>query len=161
MNAQTSAGRTARKRRVVAAAIALAIGISAFVAFELRPHALPAAAVNLVSISFVGYSTNAAGQRCVAYQLHNHAAEKLLALAELPNSAPDSGLFVTLGKDRSQTIELPAPAGKSSYQLQVSCFSEDCGLLTHVYDFVQRLRRKPVHQITKLLGTVSGPVVEP
>jgi hypothetical protein len=139
----------------------LVIGIAALITIHRSQHPLPAAPVNLVSISFVGYSTNAAGQQCVAYRLENHSSENLLALAELLNTPPGSGVFAPLARDRSQMIELAPPAGTGVYKLQVSCFAEDRGLLTRVYEFVQRLRRKPAHKVTKLLYTLSGPVVEP
>ena len=161
MNPQQSTAKIGRKWIIVPAVIALAIGFYAVVTVFLGRYRAPPVQASLVSISFVGRSTNDAGQQCVAYRLQNDNAEKILALAEFQNSTPGSELFVRLPKSQPQTIVLSASSGSNPYRIQISCFVEDRGLLSRAYNFVQHFRGGQPPEITKLLFTVSGPLVEP
>jgi hypothetical protein len=134
--------------------------VLALATFKFLLWLLPAQTnADLVSIVYVGLSTNAVGQSCLRYRLRNDNAQLILALAEFPNGSP--GVFVRLTNSQPQIVDLPRFPTAMPQRMQVSCFVEDRGLLTHAYWAVQRLRAQPIHGITKLLFTVPGPVVEP
>jgi hypothetical protein len=159
MNSEASTAEVWRKwilaGQVFAASNLLVVMVTMFCRYRASP-----VQANLVSISFVGHSTNGVGQHCVEYRVQNGNAENLLALAEFPNSTPGSGLFVPLPMLKSQTILLAEPPAGTPCRIQLSCFIDDRGLLSRVYGFVQSLRGKRPHEITKLLFTVPGPIIE-
>ena len=152
---------TGMRRVTATAVIAMSVLLCAAVWYSLGRQRSARPKANLVSVSFVGLSTNDAGQKCLRYRLGNDNVQGILALAELQNGPPSSGLFVRLTNSQPQTIDLPKFPTTSPYRLQVSCFVEDRGLLTHAYWGIQRFRGRPTHEISKLLFTVPGPVVEP
>ena len=149
-------------RRVTAmAVIATCVLLCAAIWYSLGRMRFAQTKANLVSVSFVGFSTNDAGQKCLRYRLRNGNAQGMLALAELQNGPPNSSTFVRLTNSEPQTIALPEFPTTSPYRLQVSCFVEDRGVLTHAYWVIQRFRGRPIHEVSKLLFTVPGPMVEP
>lgn len=148
------------KRGVVSVVLVVALCLSAFIWILTHPG-LPLTQPGLVSISFMGPSTNELGQRSLIYRVQNRNSRNLLGLAEFTNGKPGAGLFVKLPSSESQTIVLAAPQGGNTSSVQITCFAEDRGLLTQMYTFVQRFRGKQPHEITKLLFTVLGPPIEP
>lgn len=149
------------RRATATAIIALCVLLCAAIWYSLKHQSSARPKADLVSVSFVGFSTNGAGQECLRYRLGNDNAQGVLALAELQNGPPSSSLFVRLTNSEPQIIDLPKFPTLSPYRLQVSCFVEDRGLLTHAYWSIQRFRGRPIHEVSKLLFTVQGPVVEP
>ena len=151
--------RIGMRRMTVTAIIAMCVLLSAAVWYSVGRQGAARINANLVSVSFVGFSTNETGQKCLRYLLRNGNTRGILALAELQNGPV--GRFVHLTNSEPQTIDLTQFPATSAYRLQVSCFVEDRGLLTHAYRYIQRVRGRPIHEVTKLLFTVPGPVVEP
>lgn len=156
-----ASGRIGKRWVTRPAIIALCVLLCAAIWYLLALRKSPQPQANLMSIAFVGFSTNSAGQRCLRCRLRNDNAQEILALAELQNGRPGSGLFVRLTNSQPRTIDLPSPPTITPYRLQVLCFGADRGALTHIYQAVQHLRGQPAHEITKLLFTMPGPVVEP
>jgi len=115
----------------------------------------------LVSVSFAGYTTNAAAERSVTYRVQNNNRETILGLAEFKNSKPGSGLFITLPTSQSQTFALPAPGGSNPCQLSITCFVKDRSVFVQLYNLTQRIKGKSPRDFSKLLFTVSGPTMEP
>jgi hypothetical protein len=143
------------------AIIAMCVFLCAAIWYSLGRQGAARTKAKLVSVSFVGFSTNDAGRKCLRYRLRNGNARGILALAELQNGPPGLGQFVRLTNSEPQSIDLPSFPAASPYRLQVSCFVEDRGLLAHVYWGIQRIRGRPIREVSKLLFTVPGPVVEP
>ena len=156
MSVEHLSKRISTRQMTVTAMIARCVLLSAVIWYSLGATRINA---NQVSVSFVGFSTNETGQKCLRYLLRNGNAEGILALAELQNGP--IGQFVRLTNSEPQTIDLTQFPASSPYRLQVSCFVEDRGLLVHAYRYIQRIRGRPAHEVSKLLFTVPGPVVEP
>ncbi len=96
----------------------------------------------LVAISFAGYTTNEAGERCLTYRVQNNNRESL------PTSQP-------------QTFALQAPRGSNPCQLSITCFIKDRGVFVQLYNLTQRIKGGSPRDISKLLFKVPGPIVEP
>lgn len=143
----------------ITAIIALCVLLCAALWWFLELQRSAQTKANLVSIAFVGFSTNDTGQRCLRYRLRNDNTQNILALAELQNGPP--GLFIRLTNSQPQTIDLPSFPTMTPYRIEVSCFIEDRGLLTHAYRAIKSFRGEPIHEISKLQFTVAGPAVEP
>ncbi len=115
----------------------------------------------LVAISFAGYTTNEAGERCLTYRVQNNNRERILGLAEFKNSIPGSGLFINLPTSQPQTFALQAPRGSNPCQLSITCFIKDRGVFVQLYNLTQRIKGGSPRDISKLLFKVPGPIVEP
>jgi hypothetical protein len=161
MSVEQVSGGVGIRRVTVTAIIALCVLFCAAVLYSLERQRSARTSAKLVSVAFVGFSTNDAGQRCLRYRLRNDNAQNILALAELQNGQSGSDLFVRLTNSQPQTIDLPSFPTVTPYRIRISCFVEDRGTLTHAYWAIQRLRGQPIHEISKLLFKVPGPVVEP
>ena len=161
MSVEHGSGGIGMRRVTAMTIIALCVLLCAVVWYSLGPQRSVRTKTNLVSVAFVGFSTNDSGQKCLRYLLRNDNPQAILALAELQNGPPSSSLFVSLTNSQPQTIDLPGFPTVTPYRMQVSCFVEDRGPLTHAYWAIQRLRGQPIHKISKLLFKVPGPVVGP
>ena len=161
MSVEHVSGGSGIRRLATTAVIGLCVFLCAAVWYAVGRQKSSPTRASLVSVAFVGFSTNDAGQKCLRYRLRNDNAEGILALAELQNGPPSSSLFIRLTNSQPQMIDLPSFPTVMPYRLQVSCFVEDRGLLTHAYWTVQRLQRRPIPEISKLQFTVPGPAVEP
>lgn len=161
MSVEHFSGGSGKRRLPTTAIIGLCVLLCAAVWYAVGRQKSSGTKASLVSVAFVGFSTNDTGQKCLRYRLRNDNAQGILALAELQNGPPSSSLFVRLTNSQPRTIDLPSFPTLTPYRLQVSCFVEDRGLLTHAYWAVQRLQKRPIREISKLQFTVAGPVVEP
>ena len=159
-----SAGAPTRRKhwRFISLLSLAALGICATIALVGNHYRIKPFQPALVYISFKGYATNAAGERCLTYRVQNNNRENILGLAEFKGSKPGSGLFVNLPTSQSQTFTIQPPPGSSQYQLSITCFVKDRGIFAQLYNLTERIKGKsPARDISKLLFSVPAPVVEP
>lgn len=158
-----SAGVTTRRKywRFISLLSLAAIGIYATIMLTGNHYRVRPFQPVLVAISFAGYATNEAGERCLTYRVQNNNRENILGLAEFKNSIPGSGLFINLPTSQPQTFALQAPRGSNPCQLSLTCFIKDRGAFVQLYNLIQRIKGRSPRDFSKLLFTVPGPIVEP
>lgn len=157
------AGLTTKRKnwRFISLALLGAIGIYAAIILMGSHYRVKPFQPALVSISFAGYTTNEAGERCLTYRVQNDNRESILGLAEFNNSVPGSGLFISLPTSQQQTFALQAPRGSNPSQLSITCFIKDHGAFVRLYNFVRQIKGQSPRDFSKPLFTVQGPVPEP